>query len=155
MRQELKQLRIRTSKEGENSLDLVVACQTTDTALNQDKTEFGIPVLAVPLQMLADGDGLLDQVVDIFRQVGGKSLRLEDPENLVSGDEANLCDTMGIPEDNTDLGRSQTFLCQFEDLFVDLFTGQFQPVGNSPAVWQSRLGNTLSGSVHTTHLGIF
>ena len=59
------------------------------------------------------------------------------PENLVSGDEANLSDTMGIPEDNTDLGRSQTFLCQFEDLFVDLFTGQFQPVGNSPAVWQS------------------
>ena len=39
---------------------LVVASETVDTALD--------PVLSVALQVLSDGDGLLDQEVHILRQ---------------------------------------------------------------------------------------
>ncbi len=62
---------------------------------------------------------------------------------------------MGIPEDHTDLGRGETLLCEFKDLFLDLITGHLHPLGNSTPVGQSRLGYTLARSVHATHLSGF
>ena len=62
-----------------------------DPALNQNKPELGIPVLPVPLKMLPDGHGLLDQVVAVLGELGGHALALQDAENLVAGDESHLC----------------------------------------------------------------
>ena len=39
-----------------------------NTALDQNQTELGVTVLSVALQVLSDGDGLLDQEVHILRQ---------------------------------------------------------------------------------------
>ena len=61
-----------------------------DPALNQNEPELSIPVLPVPLKMLPDGDGLLDQVVAVLGQLGGHALALQDTQNLVASDEANL-----------------------------------------------------------------
>lgn len=61
-----------------------------NSAFNQNQTELRISVLSVPLQMLAHGDGLLDQVVQVFRQVWSKTFGLEDAKDLVSGHESNL-----------------------------------------------------------------
>ena len=47
---------------------LVVASETVNTALDQNQTELGVTVLSVALQVLSDGDGLLDQEVHILRQ---------------------------------------------------------------------------------------
>ena len=44
----------------------------------------------LPLQMLPDADGLLDEVVDVLRELGGEALGLEDPQDVVAGDEAEL-----------------------------------------------------------------
>jgi hypothetical protein len=44
---------------------LVVAGETVDTGLDENEAEFGVLVLAVALEMLADGDGLLDEHVKI------------------------------------------------------------------------------------------
>ena len=52
---------------------LVVACQPVDTALDQNQSELGVLVLAVPLQMLAHGDGLLDQVVQVLGNLRAQS----------------------------------------------------------------------------------
>merc|ERR1719245_2712099 len=90
-------------------------------------------------------------IVKIFRQIGSQTLGLQNSQNLVTGDEPDLCNTMGIPEDDTNLRGGQTLLGQLENVFLDLIGSQFQPVGNTTAVRQSRLGNTLSGSVHTNH----
>merc|ERR1719250_227528 len=54
---------------GQNAGQLVVPGQAVDPALNQNEPELGIPVLPVPLKMLPDGDGLLDQVVAILGQL--------------------------------------------------------------------------------------
>jgi hypothetical protein len=43
----------------ENTDGLVVAGQTVDTRLNQNETELGVLILAVALEMLADGNGLV------------------------------------------------------------------------------------------------
>ena len=88
---------------GKDTLALVVTSQAADTALNQDKTELAVLILAVPLQMIANGDGLLDQVVNVFGEGGSKTLGLQDTQNLVSGDESHLGNSVGIPEDDTNL----------------------------------------------------
>ena len=64
--------------------------QPVDPALNKNESELGILVLPVPLKMLPDGDGLLDQVVAVLGQLGGHALALQDTQNLVASDEANL-----------------------------------------------------------------
>ena len=61
-----------------------------DPALNQNEPELGISVLPVPLKMLPDGDGLLDQVVAILGQLWGHALALQDTEDLVAGNETDL-----------------------------------------------------------------
>ena len=52
---------------------LVVTSQTVNTALDQNQTELGVAVLSVALQVLSDGDGLLDEEVHILRQRRGQS----------------------------------------------------------------------------------
>ena len=64
-----------------------------DPALNQNEPELGISVLPVPLKMLPDGDGLLDQVVAILGQLRSHALALQDTEDLVASNETNLEDS--------------------------------------------------------------
>ena len=54
-------------------LCLVVASKTVDTRLDQDKAELGVLVLAVGLQVLADGDRLFDEVPEVLRDGWAKS----------------------------------------------------------------------------------
>ena len=61
-----------------------------DSALDKNKSELSILVLPVPLKMLPDGHGLLDQVVAVLGELGGHTLALQDAENLVASDESNL-----------------------------------------------------------------
>ena len=68
----------------------VLPGQSVDPALHKNQPELGIPVLPVPLQMLPDGDGLLDKVVDVLGQGGSHPLTLQDTEDLVTGDESHL-----------------------------------------------------------------
>ena len=64
--------------------------QSVDSALDKNQPELGVFVLPVSLQMLPDGDGLLDQVVHVLGQLGGHALPLEDTQDLVAGDESHL-----------------------------------------------------------------
>ena len=61
-----------------------------DSGLYKDKPELGILVLPVPLQVLPDGDGLLNEEVHVLREIGSQSLGLQDPKDLVASDETNL-----------------------------------------------------------------
>jgi len=75
-----------------------------DSALNANEAELGVSVLAELFKMLADSNGLLDEHVQVFGDLGGKTVLLEDSENLGAGDTLNLGDTVGISKSNTDLG---------------------------------------------------
>ena len=57
--------------------------------------------LTVAFEMLADGDGLLDEEVQILGDVGGETLRLQDAQDLVAGNKADLSDTVRITEYHT------------------------------------------------------
>ena len=64
--------------------------QTVDPALNQNQPELGISILPVPLEMLPDGDCLLDQMVAILGQLWSHALALQDAQDLVTSDEPDL-----------------------------------------------------------------
>ena len=47
-------------------------------------------------------------------------MRFQDTEDLVTSNEADLGDTMGVTQSNTDLRRSQTLASEFDDLVNDI-----------------------------------
>jgi len=106
---------------------LVIAGETVDTGLDENETEFGVLVLAVALEMLADGDGLFDEHVKIFWDLWCETVRPQDAENLVSSDNLDLGNTMRIAQYDTDLGRCGAFSCEFDDLINDLIGRRLQP----------------------------
>jgi hypothetical protein len=44
-----------------------------DARLNENQAELAVPVLAVGLEVLADGNSLLDQHVEVLRDIGAKA----------------------------------------------------------------------------------
>merc|ERR1712080_755895 len=56
----------------------VVAREPVDPALNANKSELGVSVRAVLLQVLPDADGFLNQVVEVLWEIGGHAGLLQD-----------------------------------------------------------------------------
>lgn len=52
---------------------LVISAETVDAGLNENEPELAVLVLAIALEVLAHGDGLLDQHVEIFWDFGGEA----------------------------------------------------------------------------------
>ena len=99
-----------------------------DSWLDQNEAKLGVLVLAVSLQVLADGDSTLDHVVQVFWKIWGQTLGLQDSEDLVASNETDLGNTMGIPEDNTDLWWRKTLLGELKDLLLHVIWGELQPL---------------------------
>jgi hypothetical protein len=129
----------------------VVTGKTVDSGFNQNETEFRVLVLAVLLQMLTDLDGLLDKHVKILGDLRGKSVGLEDANNLLASDGLDLSDTIGITENDTNLRRSQTLLGELTDVVLNICVRDLKPRRGSALVGLGALGDTLSWCMHTTH----
>lgn len=127
------------------SLDgLVVAGQTVDTRLDQNKTELGIEILAVNLEVLADVNGLLDQEVQILRDLRGETVGLKDTDDLVTSHVLDQTDTVGVTEDNTNLGGSHTLLGELANLVGNLGRRNLQPGRRSALVGDGGARDTLT-----------
>jgi len=68
-----------------------------------------------------------------------------------TSDNLDLGNTVGVTEDNTDLGRGGTLLGQLADVVDNLLGGGLQPRGSSAGVGNSRGRNALALGVKTTH----
>lgn len=106
---------------------LVVTGKTVDSGFDQNKTEFGITILAVAFHVLSDGNSLLDEVVQIFGDFRAKTVSLQDTEDLVTGDVLNLRDTVGVSQKDTDLRRGHTLFGELADEFRNFGRGDFAP----------------------------
>lgn len=89
---------------------LVIAGQTVDAALHQNEAELGVLVLALALQVLAHGNGLLDQAVQVLRDLSSQAVSTQDTQDLGASDAGSGWDTLLIPEQDTNLGWAQTLL---------------------------------------------
>ena len=98
-----------------------------NSALNKDEMELGVLVLSVSLEMLTDGDGLLDQVIEVLWDLRGNTLDLEDSQNLGTSNALNLGDTHGVSKSDTDLGRGETLLGELENLLNNILGLELQP----------------------------
>ena len=61
---------------------LVVPRESVDARLDENQTELGVSVLTVAVHVLTHLDGLLNQAVEILRELGGDTARLQDAEDL-------------------------------------------------------------------------
>jgi len=122
----------------EDTDGLVVAGETVDTGLDENKTELRVLILSVALKMLADSNGLLDQHIQVLWNLWGKTIGFENSQDLVTSNDLDLSDTMRVTEDNTDLRWSGTFLRKLANLVDDLLGSGLQPRRRSARVWESR-----------------
>jgi hypothetical protein len=122
-----------------------------DTSLDKNQTELGILILAVLLKMLADGNSLLDKVIQILRDARSKTIETKDTKNLRASDCLNLTDTLTVTKNNTDLAGSETLTSKLADALRDLSWSGLQPRGSGATVWSSRSTHTLTRTVHATH----
>lgn len=67
----------------------------------ENQTEFTVLVFTVAFQMLADGDGFLDQIVKILRNIWFQTQRFHDAKDFVTANKAHLSNTMGISQNDT------------------------------------------------------
>ena len=130
----------------------VVSGESVDSALNKDEVKLGVLVLSVLLEMLADGHGLLDQVVQVLGELGSHTLGLQDSQNLGTRDALQLGDTHGVSQGDTDLRRGQTLLGQLAHVLDDVLRLDLQPRRRSALVRQSGARDTLTLSVNTSHV---
>jgi hypothetical protein len=68
-----------------------------------------------------------------------------------TSDDLDLGDTVRISEDDTNLRRSSTLLCEFADLIHDLVGSGLQPRGRCSRVGDCGGRYALSVAVKTTH----
>lgn len=55
------------------------------------------------------------------------TVSLQDPQDLVPGDEPHLRDSVRVPEDDADLGGGETSSSELDDLLGDVFRGGLGP----------------------------
>ena len=115
-----------------------------DTALDKNKTELGVLVLAISLKMLANRHGLLDELVKILRKLRGKSLLLQDTKNGATGNVLYLCHSVAITKNNTDLTRLQSFLGKFANETLNLGRRGLKPRRRCSSVRKSRFALSFS-----------
>lgn len=132
---------------GQHGDGSVVSSQSVDSGLDQNQSELGVLVLSVSLQVLSDGHSLLDQEVQVLRNVRSQTVGFQDSQDLVTGDNLGLGDTVSVSQDNTNLRRSQTLSGVLDHLLHNLVSGQLEPSRRVSGVGSSRRRNTFTLSM--------
>lgn len=91
----------------------------------------------------------VSKCVQIFLRRWDRDARF--PSSRHTSNEADLGNSVGVTQDDTDLGGGGTTLGETADLLNDLVGSGLQPRGGSAAVGGSRRADTLSLGVKTTH----
>lgn len=123
---------------------LVVARQAVNARLDEDEAELGVLVLAVALEVLAHGDGLLDEVVEVLRELRREAVLLEKAEDGAAGDGLHLGNAVGVTEDDADLRRGEALLGELADERIDIVGSDLEPRRRRALVREGRAGLSLS-----------
>lgn len=85
-----------------------------DPRLDQDQAELRVLVAAAALEVLADGDRLLDHAVEVLGDFGRKALRFQDADDLRPRDVLDLADRKLVAEDKPDPRGGVPFLASLQ-----------------------------------------
>ena len=144
---------INTTKKSERTYlhSSVVACQTVDARLDENQAELGVLVAAVAVEVLSDGDRLLDELEEVLRQFRRESVSLKDAHDFRSRHGSHLRDTVLITKRHPDLRRRHTLTCESADGVDDFLVGDFQPGWRRAFVGEGTGRHALALAVHATH----
>ena len=115
-----------------------------DTRLDHNESELGGYVLSELLQMLSDLEGLLDEVVEVLGDLGGKTRLLQDSEDFASRDALHLWDAVAISESDTDLRWGETLLRELDNLINEVVGRNSNPAWSCFPVWEASSCDTLA-----------
>ena len=101
--------------------------------------------------MLANGNGLLDEAVEILGDFSSQALHLENAQDFRTGDALHLGDSVEITKDDTNLGWRVALLCELADLLGHLGNVLLAPRRCACAVGKGAAGYTLAIRVHAAH----
>lgn len=133
---------------------LVVSCESVNSAFNENQSVLGSGVLTELVEMFADADCLLDQVVEIFRELRGHSFFLQNAENLGPGDFFNLRHTLHISEVDADLRGGESLLGQFFNELDNVAGSEVNPCWGALAIRKTSSGDALALGVHFRHSNV-
>merc|ERR1719499_1217358 len=122
-----------------------------DATLHEDKAELRILVLPVLVQVLPDGDCLLDEEVKVLWEVRGKTIGLEDAQDLAACDVTHEWDAETVAQGHADLRRGEALLCQFADVVADVLRLHLHPCRGLASVRDCRRRDTLAFAIHAPH----
>ena len=129
----------------------VVASESVDAGLDHNESELAGDILSELLQMLSDLEGLLDQVVEVFGDLGSESRLLQDSEDFAASDALDLGDAMAISESDADLRWGETLLGGRDNLINEVVGGNSDPAWSRLSVWEASSCDTLALRVHSAH----
>jgi len=122
-----------------NDQDLLRTAQGARERPRRDRADGGRTlVVAVALEVLANLDGLLDEVVQVLGDLRGETGSLEDAQDLVAGDRLDLGDAVRVAEDDADLRRREALARELEDLLLDLVGRGLEPARRRALVREGR-----------------
>jgi len=124
-----------------------------DPALDEDEAELGVHVRAVPVQVLPDRDGLLDEEVEVLGHLRREAAGLEHAQDLAARDAVDQRDAVRVAEKRTDLRRQVALLGGAHDHLLHVRGGRPHPARGGASVGQHRRGHALPGPVHAAHGG--
>jgi hypothetical protein len=107
----------------------VEADEAVDPALDEDEPELDVHVGPVPVQVLPDGDGLLDEEVEVLGHLRRETAGPVQEQDLAAGDAVDERDTVYIAEKRTDLCRQHALLGGAHDLLLRLRRCRLDPGG--------------------------
>ena len=115
-----------------------------DAALNKNESELGVLVLSELLEMLPDGDCLLDQVVQVLGNLGSQTVLFQDSEDFAASDTLNLGDAHSISESNTDLRGGATLLGKLDNLLNEVASADLHPGWRCLSVGEASASDTFA-----------
>ena len=84
--------------------------ESVNSGFDENESVFGVFVLSEFFDVLADGDGLLDQVVEILRNLRSAAVLFEDSQDFLASQEPDLRNAVLVSKDDADLtGRESLF----------------------------------------------
>ena len=122
-----------------------------DAGLDENESELGALILAELLQMLPDLESLLDEMVEVLGDLGGKTGLLQDSENFAASDALALGDAVAISESHTNLRWGEALLRELDNLINEVVAGDAHPGWCCFPVREAPTCDSLALRVHSAH----
>lgn len=81
----------------------VVSGDSVDSRLFDGESVLGVLVVSVLLKMLSDGESFLDQMIQVFGNLGGQSMLFENSLDFLSRQKSHLSNAVRVSQNNSDL----------------------------------------------------